>query len=498
MAGIILLEAVESLQPKQSVQSTSERSLSLVDLGKKLLESARLGETEEVRQLMTNGAPFTTDWLGTSPLHMAAQFGHISTAEVLIRAGISRDARTKVDRTPLHVAAQEGHADIVELLLKNGADIEAKDMLKMTPLHWAVERGHVQVIELLLEYDADIHSMSKFEKTPVSVALDNGRLDIVQLLTSGQTGKRTALDETEESTALLSTTKLDENELEASVEEQEDVTLHTAAGTVKGIPVRPILLHANLSNIKNEKDDSDIEEETNDQGSTSVLATLAALAETMGPLTAQAGNGVSAAETLQWLEQHGITMLSGDNSTIITSALESGQTISLTEAGKLALNWTKKQNSSNSRNADAVETSTLEQTIENVVANMSNQKVITIVTDQSQIPSLVSGASSGSIVVMANSDLDPSGELMSVTLDSTQEDVTEPETKKIRRGPVIKDENIVDDLASLDRDQLAQRLEEAQRKAKEYEEQLRMKEHEAAEYKKRLDSISSQALVIKK
>lgn len=56
--------------------------------------------------------------LGTSPLHLSAQFGHFSTTEVLLRAGVSRDARTKVDRTPLHMAASEGHASIVELLLK--------------------------------------------------------------------------------------------------------------------------------------------------------------------------------------------------------------------------------------------------------------------------------------------------------------------------------------------------------------------------------------------
>lgn len=37
--------------------------MSLVDLGKKLLDSARIGETEDVRLLMGNGAPFTTDWV---------------------------------------------------------------------------------------------------------------------------------------------------------------------------------------------------------------------------------------------------------------------------------------------------------------------------------------------------------------------------------------------------------------------------------------------------
>lgn len=58
--------------------------------------------------------------LGTSPLHLAAQHGHYSTADVLLRAGVSRDARTKVDRTPLHMAAAEGHAVIVELLVRVG------------------------------------------------------------------------------------------------------------------------------------------------------------------------------------------------------------------------------------------------------------------------------------------------------------------------------------------------------------------------------------------
>ncbi|MCI4391719.1 hypothetical protein PGIGA_G00137670 [Pangasianodon gigas] len=92
--------------------------MSLVDLGKRLLEAARNGEDEEVRKLMANGAPFTTDWLGASPLHLAAQYGHRSTAEVLLRAGICKDARTKVDRTPLHMAATEGHELIVDLLIR--------------------------------------------------------------------------------------------------------------------------------------------------------------------------------------------------------------------------------------------------------------------------------------------------------------------------------------------------------------------------------------------
>ncbi|XP_074665652.1 GA-binding protein subunit beta-2 isoform X4 [Strix aluco] len=156
--------------------------MSLVDLGKRLLEAARKGEDDEVRKLMASGAPFTTDWLGTSPLHLAAQYGHYSTAEVLLRAGVSKDARTKVDRTPLHMAAADGHTHIVELLISNGADVNAKDMLKMTALHWATEHNHRDVVELLLRYGADVHAFSKFDKSAFDIALDKNNPETLIML----------------------------------------------------------------------------------------------------------------------------------------------------------------------------------------------------------------------------------------------------------------------------------------------------------------------------
>lgn len=156
--------------------------MSLVDLGKRLLEAARKGEDDEVRTLMASGAPFTTDWLGTSPLHLAAQYGHYSTAEVLLRAGVSRDARTKVDRTPLHMAAADGHVHIVELLVRNGADVNAKDMLKMTALHWATEHHHRDVVELLIKYGADVHASSKFDKSAFDIALEKNNAEILVIL----------------------------------------------------------------------------------------------------------------------------------------------------------------------------------------------------------------------------------------------------------------------------------------------------------------------------
>ncbi|XP_032373490.1 GA-binding protein subunit beta-2b isoform X2 [Etheostoma spectabile] len=159
--------------------------MSLVHLGQQLLEAVRSGQDDDVKALMANGAPFTTDWLGSSPLHFAAQYGHHSTAEVLLRAGVSRDARTKVDKTPLHIAASEGHSTIVDLLAQNGANINAKDMLKMTALHWAAQHGHREVAELLLRHGADLHCLSKFDKTPFDIAMDTSNTELMILLQDG-------------------------------------------------------------------------------------------------------------------------------------------------------------------------------------------------------------------------------------------------------------------------------------------------------------------------
>ena len=99
------------------------------EMGKQLLAASRDGLTEDVSQLLARSAPMTTDWLGTSPLHLAASNGHCSTAEVLMRSGCSRDAKTKVDKTPLHLSATEGHSEMTELLLKSGAEVDSKDMV---------------------------------------------------------------------------------------------------------------------------------------------------------------------------------------------------------------------------------------------------------------------------------------------------------------------------------------------------------------------------------
>ena len=95
-----------------------------------MLDASRDGFGDDVTTLLAKGAPMTTDWLGTSPLHLAALNGHHDIADILMRSGYSKDARTKVDKTPLHLAATEGHSSLVEILLRTGAEVDSKDLVR--------------------------------------------------------------------------------------------------------------------------------------------------------------------------------------------------------------------------------------------------------------------------------------------------------------------------------------------------------------------------------
>jgi len=64
---------------------------------------------------------------GKTPLHYAAQNGHLSIVEYLVNQKADRDAKNIDGKTPLHLAANNGHLSVVEYLVNQKADINAKD-----------------------------------------------------------------------------------------------------------------------------------------------------------------------------------------------------------------------------------------------------------------------------------------------------------------------------------------------------------------------------------
>ncbi|XP_010855839.1 PREDICTED: GA-binding protein subunit beta-2 isoform X1 [Bison bison bison] len=394
--------------------------MSLVDLGKRLLEAARKGQDDEVRTLMANGAPFTTDWLGTSPLHLAAQYGHYSTAEVLLRAGVSRDARTKVDRTPLHMAAADGHAHIVELLVRNGADVNAKDMLKMTALHWATEHHHRDVVELLIKYGADVHAFSKFDKSAFDIALEKNNAEILVILQEAM-----------------------QNQVNANPERANPVTMATPFIFTSGEVVNLTSLVSSASTKTTSGDPHASSTVHFSNSTTSVLATLAALAEASAPLS---------------------------NSHRATANSE-----------------------------EIIEGNSVDSSIQQVVGS-GGQRVITIVTDGIPLGNIQTAIPAGGIgqpfIVTVQDGQQvltvPAGQVAEETV--IEEEAEEAEKLPLTKKPRIEEmtNSVEESKEGTERELLQQRLQEANRRAQEYRHQLLKKEQEAEQYRLRLEAMARQ------
>ena len=62
--------------------------------------------------------------------------------------------------TPLHYAAENGHLSVVEYLVNQKADINAASngFKSGTPLHYAAKNGHLSIVEYLVDQKADINA----------------------------------------------------------------------------------------------------------------------------------------------------------------------------------------------------------------------------------------------------------------------------------------------------------------------------------------------------
>nr|XP_015202083.1 PREDICTED: ankyrin-3 isoform X9 [Lepisosteus oculatus] len=119
---------------------------------------------------------------GFTPLHIAAHYGNINVATLLLNRGAAVDFTARNDITPLHVASKRGNGNMVKLLLERGARIDAKTKDGLTPLHCGARSGHEQVVEMLLDRGAPILSKTKNGLSPLHMATQGDHLNCVQLL----------------------------------------------------------------------------------------------------------------------------------------------------------------------------------------------------------------------------------------------------------------------------------------------------------------------------
>eukprot|EP01043_Picozoa_sp_COSAG02_P005903 COSAG02_NODE_163_length_32424_cov_21.759010_21_plen_1365_part_00 len=189
-----------------------------------LLEAARCGNTEVVRELVRNGADVNlANGMGQTPMWQAVRNGHAETVRALVQCGTPcKDGRgwsalvdaarrghaqvvgvvvtegrrngqapgpgmdvnttNLIGETGLMLAAANGDAYTVRTLLELKADVDAQDMHGSTALMKASGSGHAEVASMLLEVGADVRISDDAGHTAVLYASRHGHLGVVRVL----------------------------------------------------------------------------------------------------------------------------------------------------------------------------------------------------------------------------------------------------------------------------------------------------------------------------
>lgn len=130
---------------------------------------------------------------GWTALHLAAFFGYLELATLLLDRGADANARSTngLNNMPLHAASAGGHTALVALLLERGADANARQEGGWTPLHAAAQAGNREMVEVLLASGADTSARAANNQLPLDLALSRGHGEVAQLLETLMPGATT-------------------------------------------------------------------------------------------------------------------------------------------------------------------------------------------------------------------------------------------------------------------------------------------------------------------
>lgn len=118
--------------------------------------------------------PNTRDPEGFTPLHAAAERGHVHCIKVLVKCGAAINAKDLNGRRPIHIAAAKGHDKTVKALIRRHAHINKKDTAGRTPLHLAAQYGSQDACKALLEAGATRDRPDTSGYTPLHLAAIHG------------------------------------------------------------------------------------------------------------------------------------------------------------------------------------------------------------------------------------------------------------------------------------------------------------------------------------
>ncbi|XP_063089303.1 ankyrin repeat domain-containing protein 6 isoform X3 [Cavia porcellus] len=169
-------------------------------LSERLLIAAYKGQAENVVQLINKGAKVAVTKHGRTPLHLAANKGHLAVVQVLLKAGCDLDVQDDGDQTALHRATVVGNTEIIAALIQEGCALDRQDKDGNTALHEASWHGFSQSAKLLVKAGANVLARNKAGNTALHLACQNNHSQSTRILLLG--GSRADLKNNAGDTAL--------------------------------------------------------------------------------------------------------------------------------------------------------------------------------------------------------------------------------------------------------------------------------------------------------
>ncbi|XP_063773054.1 ankyrin repeat domain-containing protein 6 isoform X3 [Pseudophryne corroboree] len=151
-------------------------------LSERLLVAAYKGQVDNVVQLINKGAKVAVTKHGRTPLHLAANKGHLNVVQILLKAGCELNIQDDGHQTALHRAAVVGNSDILAVLIQEGCALDRQDKDGNTALHEAAWHGFSQSVKLLVKAGANVLAKNKAGNTPLHLACQNGHSQSCRVL----------------------------------------------------------------------------------------------------------------------------------------------------------------------------------------------------------------------------------------------------------------------------------------------------------------------------
>ena len=152
------IEMAALLQPlKKGGRSDRNRHLSMAQAGSELHRLCRTGDLSAIRSYLNETASAMVNKVagmnGCTPLHEAAMAGREDVVRLLKEECDSLNFNVRTQRgpasSPLHLAAERGHVECVKALLEWGALLEAVDRRCRTAKDVAAENGKREVVHMI-------------------------------------------------------------------------------------------------------------------------------------------------------------------------------------------------------------------------------------------------------------------------------------------------------------------------------------------------------------